>query len=130
MATHTCIRALALAATIGAFGLVTADPAHAPAATKDIAPAAAKEAVPLSGPNTSAVPAAAESIVQPDDKGYKIEKPGTITFTVGVVIKGKVEKPQVVIFLPKEKPEYEPFTFNKSFKEDILKPLPLRPVAE
>jgi hypothetical protein len=72
-----------------------------------------------------------DSIASPDDKsGYKIDKPGTITFTVSLVIKGKAEKPQVVIFLPKEKSLYEPMTFNRSFIKDIMKPLPLVPVTE
>jgi hypothetical protein len=61
--------------------------------------------------------------------GYRIDKPGTITFTVGVKIKGKVEKPQVMIFLPKEKPVYNKATFSMSFTDDIMKPLPFEPVA-
>ena len=74
--------------------------------------------------------AAIKPVLVPDDKGYRIEKPGTITFTQGVVIKGKVEKPQVVIFLPKEKPIYEEPSFNRSFIQDIFKPLPLSPLKE
>jgi hypothetical protein len=75
--------------------------------------------------------ASIDSIATLEDKsGYKIEKPGTITFTVGVLIKGKAEKPQVVIFLPKEKPFYEPMNFDRSFVKDIMKPLPLAPVVE
>jgi hypothetical protein len=62
-----------------------------------------------------------------EDQGYRIEKPGTITFTVGVKIKGKVEKPQVVIFLPKEKPVYREVTIKHSFYEEIMEPLPLEP---
>jgi hypothetical protein len=58
---------------------------------------------------------------------YRIDKPGTITFTVGVKIKGKVEKPQVMIFLPKEKPYYNKATFSFSFMDDIMKPLPFTP---
>jgi hypothetical protein len=72
-----------------------------------------------------------DSIATLDDKGgYKIEKPGTITFIHALVVKGKAEKPQVVIFLPKEKSLYEPMTFNRSFVKDIMKPLPLVPVTE
>jgi hypothetical protein len=61
-----------------------------------------------------------------DDQGYRIDKPGTITFTVGVKIKGKVEKPQVVIFLPKEKPYYRETEITHSFLNDIMEPLPLK----
>jgi hypothetical protein len=68
-----------------------------------------------------------ERATAPDQGGYKIEKPGTITFTVGVTIKGKVEKPQVVIFLPKEKSQYEPMNFERSFATDIMNPAPLNP---
>ena len=68
----------------------------------------------------------------PADKkaGYKIDQPGTITFTVGVKIKGKVEKPQVVIFLPKEKPQYREMDFSYSFQKDIEKPLLFEPIIE
>ena len=59
-----------------------------------------------------------------DDQGYHIDKPGTITFTVGIKIKGKVEKPQVMIFLPREKPTYKEITITHSFAEDIMEPLP------
>lgn len=86
--------------------------------------APADEAVP------PALPSPAAALASPGDKGYKIEKPGTITFTVGVVIKGKVEKPQVVIFLPKEKSYHEEFSFVRSFKNDLLKPLPFIPIEE
>jgi hypothetical protein len=59
-----------------------------------------------------------------NDQGYRIDKPGTITFTVGVKIKGKVEKPQVIIFLPRETPVYKEITITHSFAEDIMEPLP------
>ena len=62
-----------------------------------------------------------------EEQGYRIDKPGTITFTVGVKIKGKVEKPQVMIFLPKEKPFYREVTMTHSFYDDLMEPLPLRP---
>jgi hypothetical protein len=62
-----------------------------------------------------------------EGQGYRIEKPGTITFTVGVKIKGKVEKPQVVIFLPKEKPVYKEITLTRSFYDDIMEALPFEP---
>ena len=56
------------------------------------------------------------------------DQPGTITFTVGVKISGKVEKPQVVIFLPKEKTLYREETFNRSFSEELSQPLPFTPI--
>ena len=62
-----------------------------------------------------------------DEQGYRVDKPGTITFTVGVKIKGKVEKPQVMIFLPKEKPVYDDITLTHSFYDDLMKPIPLNP---
>lgn len=65
-----------------------------------------------------------------EDIGYRIEQPGTITFTVGVKIKGKVEKPQVVIFLLKEKSQYREMSFSYSFQKDIYKPLPFIPIIE
>jgi hypothetical protein len=71
--------------------------------------------------------AAGQDNAKNDDQGYRIDKPGTITFTVGVKIKGKVEKPQVVIFLPKEKPSYRDIAITHSFLSDIMEPLPLKP---
>lgn len=65
-----------------------------------------------------------------EGQGYRIEKPGTITFTVGVKIKGKVEKPQVMIFLPKEKPVYKEITLTHSFYADIMEALPFEPGAK
>lgn len=61
--------------------------------------------------------------------GYRIEQPGTITFTVGVKISGKVEKPQVMIFLPKEKTLYRKETLKKSYAEEILQSLPFVPLT-
>lgn len=57
------------------------------------------------------------------ESGYRIDQPGTITFTVAVKISGKVEKPQVMIFLPKEKTLYREMIFNRSFKKEIEEPL-------
>lgn len=61
---------------------------------------------------------------------YTIEKPGTITFTVGAKIKGKVEKPQVLIFLPKEKIQYQEMTLDRTFMEDLCEPLPYLPLVK
>ena len=63
-------------------------------------------------------------------QGYVIENPGTITFKVGVTIKGKVEKPQVMIFLPKERPVHQPVQFTRSFSDEIMRPLPFEPILE
>jgi hypothetical protein len=66
----------------------------------------------------------------PNEPAYRIDEPGTITFTVGVKIKGKVEKPQVVIFLPKERPQYRDISLEHSFREEITKPLPFTPIGD
>jgi hypothetical protein len=65
-----------------------------------------------------------------ENQAYKIEKPGTITFTVGVKIKGKVEKPQVMIFLPKEKPVYKEHALDRSFSVELAEPLDFSPILE
>jgi hypothetical protein len=70
------------------------------------------------------------SNVTEESQVYKIEKPGTITFTVGVKIKGKVEKPQVMIFLPKEKPVYKEHMLDRSFEKELSEPLDFAPVLE
>jgi hypothetical protein len=74
--------------------------------------------------------AADSTAVAAGTTAYRIDKPGTITFTVGVKIKGKVEKPQVMIFLPKEKPFYQKTTFSYSFSDDIMEPLPFTPIEK
>ena len=61
---------------------------------------------------------------------FRIDQPGTITFTVGMVIKGKIEKPQVIIFLPKEKTWFREQKFTHSFTDEIMEPLPFTPVVE
>jgi hypothetical protein len=63
-------------------------------------------------------------------QGYRIDQPGTITFTVGMVIKGKVEKPQVMIFLPKEKSYFREQEFSHSFRDELSRPLPFSPLLE
>jgi hypothetical protein len=62
--------------------------------------------------------------------GYRIDKPGTITFTTVMKITGKVEKPQVMIFLPKERPFFRQMDFSHSFLSDIMEPLPLAPIVK
>ena len=64
------------------------------------------------------------------ESGYRIDQPGTITFTVGVKISGKVEKPQVMIFLPKEKTLYREEKLTRSFAEELADPLPFTPIIE
>ena len=73
-----------------------------------------------------------ETIVEPagEESGYRIDAPGTITFTVGVKIMGKVEKPQVVIFLPKEKSHFREMSFSHSFENELLQPIPFTPIVE
>ena len=59
---------------------------------------------------------------------YVIEQPGTITFTSGVKIAGKVEKPQVMIFMSKESSlSFKP-SFEHSFESEIFKPIEQPPV--
>ena len=78
--------------------------------------------------------AAADSLARAPDategQDFRIDQPGTITFKVGVTIKGKIEKPQVMIFLPKEKSYYKKINFTHSFKNDLLEPLPFVPLQE
>ncbi|MBN1758450.1 MAG: hypothetical protein JW863_09045 [Chitinispirillaceae bacterium] len=78
---------------------------------------------------TAATPADSTSIAAAD-QGYRIDQPGTITFTVGVKISGKVEKPQVMIFLPKEKTQYREEVMSRSFIEELSQPLPFTPITE
>ncbi|MDG5813614.1 hypothetical protein QA601_00850 [Chitinispirillales bacterium ANBcel5] len=61
---------------------------------------------------------------------YKIEKPGTITFTVGAQISADVHKPQVIIFLPKEEIYYRDIKMTHSFTEQISKPLSLKRIRK
>jgi hypothetical protein len=71
-----------------------------------------------------------KNIKKRDNESYIIEEPGTITFTSGVKIKGKVAKPQVMIFMTKDKSYTREVTFDYSFKEKILKPLNFVPYFE
>jgi hypothetical protein len=80
-------------------------------------------------PGRSGNPAAAPAdSAAATGQGYRIDQPGTITFTVGVKISGKVEKPQVVIFLPKEKTLYREEVFSRSFSDELSQPLPFNPI--
>ena len=82
--------------------------------------------IPLSG----AKPDTVKTNSQKEKNDYLIEQPGTITFTVGVKILGKVEKPQVVIFLSKEKTTYRDISLMYSFEKNIEKPLPFVPITK
>jgi hypothetical protein len=81
-------------------------------------------------PALGAKPDTIKTNSQKDKTDYLIEQPGTITFTVGVKILGKVEKPQVVIFLSKEKTTYRDISFTYSFEKNIEKPLPFVPITK
>jgi hypothetical protein len=96
-----------------------------PAAATQQTPATPSEQTPATPSEQKPAPPANQS---GPESGYRIDEPGTITFTVGVKIKGKVEKPQVVIFLPKEKPYYREISFAHSFSEELVKPLPFSQV--
>ncbi len=65
-----------------------------------------------------------------DHQGYVLRRPGEITFTTGAVIEGKVEKPQVMIILPKEKTQADSIIFDQSFRAQMLQPLEIDPRQE
>jgi len=54
---------------------------------------------------------------------YVIRRPGEITFMTGIVIEGRVEKPQVMLVLTKEKIKLEPISFRNTFLKNITNPL-------
>ncbi|OGS37574.1 MAG: hypothetical protein A2293_00195 [Elusimicrobia bacterium RIFOXYB2_FULL_49_7] len=57
------------------------------------------------------------------NENYVIRKPGEITFTTGIVIEGRVEKPQVMLILTKERIRLDPVLFRRSFLKDITRSL-------
>jgi hypothetical protein len=61
---------------------------------------------------------------------FSVEQPGSITFKTGVTIIGNVEKPQVLIFLPKEKSFYREIAFTRSFGKEAAEPMPFEPLSE
>ena len=123
-------------------GILALACAFAAAVAQTSAAAPPKKQAAVRQPTPAAAPGAAASTVGPpapaqqppaapeQAAGFRIDQPGTITFTVGVKIVGKLEKPEVVIFLPKEKSYYRPVKFAHSFGQDILEPLPLDPAVE
>ncbi len=60
---------------------------------------------------------------EPKDDDFIIKKPGEITFTSGIVIEGRVEKPQVMLVLTKEKIKSDPSSYKQSFLKNITDPL-------
>lgn len=107
-----CCAMVLLAATVPLFGQPGAK----------AAPSAPKQSTPAKPESSRADSASAPA--------FRIDQPGTITFTVGMVIKGKIEKPQVIIFLPKEKTYYRDLKFTHSFAGELSDPLPFTPVLE
>jgi lipopolysaccharide export LptBFGC system permease protein LptF len=91
------------------------------AANKPVAPHAAK-------PATAVADTASKRT--PNSQGYVVRLPGEITFTTGAVIEGKIEKPQVMIILPKEKTQADSIIFDQDFRAEMLKPLDTDPRAE
>jgi len=58
-----------------------------------------------------------------DKAEYYFQKPGELVFIKGTVIKGKVERPQVMIIIQKEKIKKTEKKLKRSFRKEILKPL-------
>ncbi|MBL8026755.1 MAG: hypothetical protein JNL74_10115 [Fibrobacteres bacterium] len=52
-----------------------------------------------------------------------IKKPGEITFTSGIVIEGRVEKPQVLLIMSKEKTKLPELKLNASMIKFIEEPV-------
>lgn len=59
-------------------------------------------------------------------KDYIVQKPGEITFTSGVVIEGRVEKPQLMLVITKEELRINPISFKKKFTKNITNSLKLK----
>jgi hypothetical protein len=72
-------------------------------------------------PKAGGKPAAAGDPADRDD--FVIRKPGEITFTTGIVIEGRVEKPQVMLILTKERIKLQPVTFERSFVNRVTEPV-------
>jgi hypothetical protein len=54
---------------------------------------------------------------------YVTRKRGELVFEKGIIIEGRVEKPQVIIVIAKEKIKLEPITFRNSFLNHVVRPL-------
>ncbi|OGJ86846.1 MAG: hypothetical protein A2268_14335 [Candidatus Raymondbacteria bacterium RifOxyA12_full_50_37] len=59
----------------------------------------------------------------PAQDEFVIRKPGEITFTTGIVIEGRVEKPQVMLILTKERLKLQSIRFERSFVNRITEPV-------
>jgi hypothetical protein len=57
------------------------------------------------------------------DEEFVIKRPGEITFTSGIIIEGRIEKPHVMLVLTKERIKLEPLVFQQSFLKNITSPL-------
>jgi hypothetical protein len=79
-----------------------------------------------SSPDASPGPADT-GVTQPS---FRFDGSGTLTFTDGISITGEIEKPQVMIFLPKEKPYYRDIEFSHSYEKEIMQPLPFQGVGD
>jgi hypothetical protein len=58
-----------------------------------------------------------------EDDDFVIKKPGEITFTSGIIIEGRVEKPQVLLIMTKEKTKLPPLKLNSSMIRFIEEPV-------
>jgi hypothetical protein len=58
-----------------------------------------------------------------EDEDFVIKKPGEITFTSGIIIEGRVEKPQVLLIMTKEKTKLPPLKLNASMIRFIEEPV-------
>jgi len=70
----------------------------------------------------------------PDENGdstfFTIDKSGVIQFKSSSKIEATIDKPEVILFIPKERPQVVPISFHKSFysemSADILKKILLK----
>lgn len=76
---------------------------------------------------TAVFPQSEATSIDTDEKGFRIDTPGTITFTVAMKIEGRIDKPQVMIFLPKEDRHFREITFSHTFEDEITSPLLFTP---
>jgi len=61
--------------------------------------------------------------VAADPNDFVIKKPGEITFTSGIIIEGRVEKPQVLLIMTKEKTKLPALKLNSSMIRFIEEPV-------
>jgi hypothetical protein len=58
-----------------------------------------------------------------NDDDFVIKRPGEITFTSGIVIEGRVEKPQVLLIMTKEKTKLPELKLKASMLRFIEEPV-------